>query len=278
MGQIPLSYLVTAHHGKSIPCDSRKGEQSRIFTHRNELKWLTWGSHWPNQTLRKGSVDLKPFCLLVSNSEFHSLLKLVICRTQSTFHLNISKQSQSPVTYDLFIPRLAKEYISRALGIFSFNLTPLLHLWSEWPASLFEFTFTIIRNILFWVPDPLSSSSVQVECFVFSRLVISGGGTLSVLLSLTSRWKHFWPCDTSSFPVLEKNTGFQEKLRSRVPRPTVRHNILFVYGTSFQIKRSVNILKYPRKEQLVEFPFNSCDHPLILLISSHTFIKQCKRS
>lgn len=119
MGQIPLSYLVTANHGKSIPCDSRKGEQSRIFTHRNELKWLTWGSHWPNQALRKGSVDLKPFCLLVSNSEFHSLLKLVVCRTQSTFHLNISKQSQSPVTYDLFIPRLAKEFLVLTLRLYS---------------------------------------------------------------------------------------------------------------------------------------------------------------
>lgn len=38
MRQIPLASLATAHHGKSFPCDSQKGEQSRIFTHKNELK------------------------------------------------------------------------------------------------------------------------------------------------------------------------------------------------------------------------------------------------
>ena len=37
-----------------------------------------------------------------------------------------------------------------------------------------------------------------------SWLLVSGRGTLSVFLTLTSRWKHFWSCDTSRFPGLKK--------------------------------------------------------------------------
>ena len=37
-----------------------------------------------------------------------------------------------------------------------------------------------------------------------SWLLVSGRGTLSVFLTLTSRWKHFWLCDTSRFPGLKK--------------------------------------------------------------------------
>lgn len=135
------------------------------------------------------------------------------------------------------VSRLSRKYTSRASGNLSSNLSPLLHLWSVWRGYFLTEIYLHRQNPLFWVSEPGSLGVLHSPLMVFRQR------NTCVFLTLTSRWKHFWLCGTSSFSDLKRNIfDFQEKLRRWITR-FVWHSILLVYRMSSQIKRTVNILK-----------------------------------
>ena len=156
-------------------------KQARIFTQRNELKWLVVREPLTQLGIeKKANWPLNALHLLVSVSDANSLLSMVMHEAE---HF-LPKYFKAIVTYLLAVSRLARGYISRGLWKLSFNLTPLLHL-CFWIVC----SFTISKNPLFWVPESHDQALFNLGVLCPS-LVILGRGTLSVP-SLV------WPVDGS---------------------------------------------------------------------------------